>query len=119
MIPIVVYIAGPFRAPNAWEIEQNVRRAENLALATWRAGFPTICPHTNTRFFTGAAPDDIWLEGDLEIVLRCNAVLTVSGWENSEGTRTELALAKSAYIPVFHNLHDLTKYDFFSAKTVD
>lgn len=26
----VIYVAGPFRAPNSWEIEQNIRRAEAL-----------------------------------------------------------------------------------------
>ena len=57
----VVYIAGPFRGPNAWEIEQNIRRAESLALEVWRAGAAALCPYTNTRFFQGAAPDDVWL----------------------------------------------------------
>ena len=28
----VGYIAGPFRGPNSWEIENNIRRAETLAL---------------------------------------------------------------------------------------
>jgi len=31
----VVYIAGPYRAPNAWEIEENIRRAERIALHIW------------------------------------------------------------------------------------
>lgn len=66
----VVYIAGPFRAENAWEIEQNIRRAEEAALELWRAGAAVLCPHTNTRYFQGAAPDHVWLEGDLELLRR-------------------------------------------------
>lgn len=106
----VVYIAGPFRAESGWEIEQNIRRAECLALEAWRAGFAVICPHTNTRFYSGAAPDEVWLEGDLEILRRCDAVLLVPGWENSTGTRWEFAEAIKCGIHVFDLLPDLVKH---------
>lgn len=98
----IVYVAGPFRAPTAWDIEQNIRRAEALALEVWRAGTACICPHANTRFYQGAAPDEIWLNGDLEIVRRCDAVLTTHDWERSSGTRGEVELAHKSGIPVFH-----------------
>ena len=70
----LIYVAGPFRAPNSWEMEQNIRRAEALALEVWKLGLPAICPHANTRFYQGAAPDEVWLEGDIEIMRRCDAV---------------------------------------------
>lgn len=103
----VVYIAGPFRGPNHWEIEQNIRRAEALALKAWRAGFAVICPHANTRFFDGAAPDTVWLEGDLEILKRCDAVLLTSDWEKSTGARHEVSYARGQGIPVYYFLSDL------------
>lgn len=90
----VVYIAGPFRAANAWEIEQNIRKAEEAALALWRSGYAVICPHANTRFFQGAAPDDVWLEGDLEILRRCDVICALPGWENSVGAVAEVNLAR-------------------------
>lgn len=99
----VVYIAGPFRAVNAWEIEQNIRRAEQLALTIWRMGAAVICPHTNTRFFQGAAPDHVWLLGDLEILRRCDAVMMAPGWEHSEGAQAEREYAAQHKIPVFIN----------------
>jgi nucleoside 2-deoxyribosyltransferase len=105
-IPLV-YIAGPFRGKNAWEIERNIRRAEELALEVWQAGFPAICPHTNTRFFQGAAPDEVWLKGDLEILRRCDVVLLVEGWEASAGTRAEIAFADEHDITVLETLADL------------
>lgn len=98
----VVYIAGPFRGPNAWEIEQNIRQAETLALKVWLAGGACICPHANTRYFQGTGPDSIWLEGDLEILRRCDAVLTTADWARSSGARAEVELASSLNIPVFH-----------------
>lgn len=96
----VAYIAGPFRAENAWEIEQNIRRAENVALEYWRDGYAVICPHTNTRFFQGAAPDSVWLQGDIEIMRRCDLVVFIPGWELSDGCRAEMDICREEGIHV-------------------
>lgn len=97
----VAYIAGPFRAANHWEVEQNIRRAEALALDVWRLGIAVICPHTNTRFFDGAAPDALWLDGDLEILRRCDLVVATPDWERSKGATAEIAEAKERGLLVF------------------
>ena len=107
----VAYIAGPFRAASAWGIEQNIRRAEELALEAWQAGFAVLCPHTNTRFFQGAAPDHIWLDRDLELLARCDLVILAEGWERSTGTRAEITHAKSLGIPVFESLKAACKLE--------
>lgn len=114
----VIYVAGPFRAGNSWDCEQNIRRAEVLALEVWVLGAAAICPHTNTRFFDGVEPHDMWLKGDIEIMKRCDAVLLVSGWEVSEGTKEERRIAIELRIPVFTSIHSLncwlkTDNDFF------
>jgi hypothetical protein len=88
-------------------MESNIRRAEGLALEAWRLGYAVICPHANTRFFQGAAPDKIWLEGDLEILRRCDGILMTSDWERSQGARAEEDAARYASIPVFYSLADL------------
>ena len=103
----VVYVAGPYRAANAWDIEQNVRCAEEAALGVWRAGAAALCPHTMTRYYQGVLPDRTWLEGDLEMLTRCDALLLVDGWEKSLGTQDELALAVGLDIPVFTSLEPL------------
>jgi hypothetical protein len=103
----VVYVAGPFRGPNAWEIEQNIRRAETLALEVWRLGAAVLCPHTNTRFFQGAADDAVWLDGDLELLARCDAVMFTADWERSSGARAERDHALKLNIPTFHDLEAL------------
>ena len=103
----LIYIAGPYRAPNAWEIEQNIRRAEEFALECWKSGAAVICPHTNTRFFQGAAPDDIWLDGDLEMVIRCDVVFAIPGWEKSMGAREEVRTALAMGIPVVYSLQEV------------
>lgn len=103
----VIYVAGPFRGPDAWVIESNIRRAETLALEVWRSGAAAICPHTNTRFYQGAAPDEVWLDGDLAILARCDAILMTPDWERSSGARTEREYAASIKIPVFYTIDEL------------
>ncbi len=90
----VVYVAGPFRADSHWEIEGNIRRAEEYALLLWLEGYAVICPHANTRFYQDVAPDETWLDGDLEIVSRCDIIAMVLGWEKSSGSREELKKAR-------------------------
>lgn len=109
----VVYIAGPFRGANYWEQEQNIRRAEQLALDVWKLGFAAICPHTNTRFFQGAAPDDVWLAGDIAIMLLCDAVLMTPDWNGSYGASKERAIALDNLIPVFYDTVDLVLWEIW------
>lgn len=105
----IVYVAGPFRGPNHWEVENNIRRAETLALEVWRAGYAALCPHCNTRFFDGAADDSIWLQGDLAMLNRCDAMITTADWERSKGASAEVEFALVNSIPVFHSLDSLIK----------
>lgn len=103
----VIYVAGPFRGPNSWEIEENIRRAERLALEVWRIGMACICPHTNTRFYQGAAPDHVWLDGDLELLLRCDAILMTPDWERSKGASAERDFVLQHGKPVYYSLAEL------------
>ena len=106
----VIYVAGPFRGQNSWEIEENIRRSERLALEVWRLGAACICPHTNTRFYQGAAPDSVWLDGDLEILGRCDGVMLTEDWQRSAGARAEVEYAKARGIPVFLSLEALDRW---------
>lgn len=115
----VVYVAGPYRAENNWEIEQNIRRAEEAAHKIWLSGkAAAICPHCETRYFQGSAPDVVWLEGTLELLRRCDAALFLPGWEDSVGACGEYEEATTYSIPrfttlpdVFHWLDDITRFE--------
>lgn len=106
----LVYVAGPFRGPSSWDIECNIRRAEALALEVWRLGAAALCPHCNTRFFQGAADDKVWLEGDLEMLRRCDALIVTPDWSRSSGARAEVKFAYEHGIPCFNNLASLQLY---------
>jgi len=107
---IVVYTAGPYRASNAWAIEQHIRAAELASLKIWTLGAVPICPHTMTRHFQNALPDATWLAGDLELVKRCDAVLMLDGWEQSQGAKAEKAYADAKDIPVFESMELLATW---------
>ena len=89
----LVFISGPYRANNIYGIVQNIRKAEAVALKYWLKGFVAYCPHKNTALFDGAAPDSVWLEGNLEILSRCDTIVMMRGWQNSEGATAELHYA--------------------------
>lgn len=110
----LIYIAGPFRADSAWEVECNVRAAERWALACARAGAMPICPHTNTRFFDGVSgvSSDFWLRGTMAMLSVCDACLVVTEGAkhvNSVGTQAEMRYCQEYRIPLFysHNFREV------------
>lgn len=109
----VVYVAGPFRPKqegNFWQIHRNIQRAAEVAQEVWAIGGACICPHLNTSPFQGSLPDSIWLDGDLAILGRCDAILMMSTWEESKGAIEERAFATLFAIPIFYNIADLKKW---------
>lgn len=97
----VVYIAGAYTAPNSWLREQNIRRAEYMALKLWRAGVPAICVHTIARYFHGEVSEADAMAIDNELLDRCDAVLLAPGWSESTGTRLEIERAKARGMQVW------------------
>lgn len=106
----VVYVAGPFRGPDHWAIEQNIRRAEELALEVWKSGAAALCPHMNTRHFQGVLPDDVWLRGDLALLHKCDAVIMTTDWKRSAGATEEHSYALRHGIPILYSIHDLKNW---------
>lgn len=106
----VVYVAGPFRGPNHFVIAENIRNAERLALEVWKLGAAALCPHANTAHFQDAAPDHVWLEGDLELLKRCDALIATDDWQRSTGARAEVEFANVHAIPVFFSIKDLSDW---------
>lgn len=100
--PRVVYIAGPYRAPHAWGVEQNIRRAEEISAQVWGLGLVALCPHANSRHMDGSASDEAFLAGTMELLRRCDAVFFVPGWGKSSGTRAEHAEAVRLGLPRFN-----------------
>jgi hypothetical protein len=97
----VVFICAPYRAKTPYHIEKNVRRAERLSLHLWRMGAAVVCPHTNSRYFQGAASDATWTRGYLEILRRCDALVLPGIVSITAGMEAELREARKHALPVF------------------
>lgn len=97
----VVYIAGKFTAPTAWEIAENIRHAERWGLEVAKRGAMPLIPHANTAHFHGLQTADFWYRGTLELLKRCDGILCIPGWMESKGARAEHAYAESAGMGVW------------------
>ena len=96
----IAYIAGPFTGRTAWDVEQHVRKAEEVALKVAQYGVMPLCPHTNTRFFHGQCTEEFWYEGTLALLEKCDVMVLVEGWEHSTGAQAESKRARELGIPV-------------------
>jgi len=91
----LAYISGAYRSKDGINgVFENIIRARTVALQYWQKGIPAFCPHMNTAFMDGAAHDSVWLDGDLEMLRRCDIVVMLPNWEQSEGATAEHAEAK-------------------------
>lgn len=98
----VLYIAGPYRGKTESDVVRNIRAAEAAAIDAWRKGWAVICPHKNTALFGGLCDDVVWLEGDMELLRRSDAVLAIDGWLQSTGAQAEILKARELGIPVYY-----------------
>lgn len=98
----VAYISGSYRSKSPNGIYQNIQNAREVALKYWRKGFAVITPHLNTAFMDGACDDHVWLDGDLEILRRCDLIVMMQGWTDSEGAVEERKLAVSRGLEIHY-----------------
>jgi hypothetical protein len=106
------YIIGPFRAPTVWQVEQNIRIAEELGFEVAQLGVFPIIPHANTRFFNGLFTDEFWLNGTRLLMERlADFAITVEAlgfpWKQSTGSVGEVEHMLHLNRPVFHSLRPL------------
>jgi nucleoside 2-deoxyribosyltransferase len=97
----LVYIAGPYRTFDGWEREQNIKAAEAAMYAVAEMGLVPVCVHSMARNFDGTFTDEFWLDATMEILKRCDVVLVVGDYVDSEGTCAELAYCASNGVPFF------------------
>lgn len=101
----LAYVAGPYRdSRGEYYVKQNIRAAEDVAVQLWAAGFAVICPHMNSAFLGGVygLSDDVWLEGDLEILSRCDMIIVLPSWQFSDGTIKEINKAEELGIDILY-----------------
>jgi len=85
----LVYVSGPYRGQDAWEVETNVRRAEVMGMRLAQLGAVPVIPHAMFRFWHGTIDDQPWLDATLRLLRHCDAVVMLDGWESSLGSSAE------------------------------
>lgn len=105
----IVYVAGPYFASTYDGIGHNIARAEQEAIWLWNNGYAAFCPHLNTAHFEvkAHAPESAYRGFDLRMLASCDALLVCEGWENSSGTKAEIAEAQRLGIPVYYSREEL------------
>lgn len=110
---IIVYVAGLYTAPNAWEREENIRRAEEMATLIMSLESPRIgalCVHTMSRHWFGKVAEAHAIDWGLELLRRSNAVVLCDEWQGSAGTLNEIREAHKLAIPVFDGSEPLRSW---------
>lgn len=96
---MIVYIAGPYRG----DVQKNIASARKVAKEVWESGNVALCPHLNTAHFEldCSCCDQIYINGDLDLLARCDAIVMCPGWEQSKGSLGEHAYASERGIPIY------------------
>ena len=102
----LVYIAGKYRGETPWDVEQNVRRAEEAGLHIAKLGAMPVIPHAMLRFFDKQCLDMFWLDGTAALLRRCDAAVFLIDWESSKGAQKEHVVATADRLPIFYQAQD-------------
>lgn len=104
----LVYVAGPLRGVTAWEQEQNIRAAEELAMAVFMAGAYPVCVHPMGRWTEERRV--VAMAGSLALALRCDALVVRSPVGDSVGTHKEIDAMQRAGKPVLYGTNELLNW---------
>lgn len=84
----LVYVIGAYSG----DTKANIQKAEDISIALICAGYHVITPHKNISYST-------WINMDLNILSRCDAIFIMDNAKNSHGSQVEIEYAKSINLP--------------------
>ena len=108
----LLYIASPYRAKEPWRVEVNIQAALTLAREVVKITdkwFPVV-PQANTAHFDGMRSDQYFLDGTLEMLRKCDAVLMGPWWQDSDGCCAEYVEAERLGLPIFESLGEFRNH---------
>jgi hypothetical protein len=93
-----LYISGPISNPNLETVKANIAAFNAAEIQLDAAGHSVVNPVKN------GVPDDApWIDhmrADIKMLMDCDGVAYLPGWENSTGAKIEMELARSLGFPV-------------------
>ena len=106
----VIYVAMAYRGKTVFDVHCNIHLAWLAAAEIWALGAVALCPHTNSQHMTGLVDDQVFLDGDIDLMLRCDAVYMGPGWQRSAGAVHERQVAADHGLAVFEDLEALGRF---------
>ena len=108
----IVYISGKYSGNTEAEISVNIANARSKSIEVWEAGFTALCPHTNTFHFEKDCKCNYadYIDGDLALLQRCDCMLLLENWQESDGVKREIDFAKINGIPIFNSITEIKNY---------
>lgn len=104
-----VYVAGAYSANNVIDVLDNMRRGMRVSTEVLLAGYAPFSPWLDFHFqlmLRGAEKLTVedYYEYSLAWLRVSDVVLVLPGWENSKGTKAEIAEAHRLMIPVVYDI---------------
>jgi len=106
-----VYVAGAYSADNVIDVLGNMRRGMQLSLKVLQAGYAPFVPWFDYHFsLLGEVTLQDYYDYSMAWLEVSDAVLVTPGWEESNGTKTEIERAEELGLPVYFSMEELLKY---------
>lgn len=103
----VCYLASPYTAKTEWGRYLNVTSAHYWAKEIWRKGWACISPVSNSAWMSDGDDYELWMEGGLAILDRCDAFCIAPGGDKSRGCQRELARAKELGLAIYYGVDEV------------
>lgn len=107
----LIYVAGKYSGKTYSEIDDNIKKAEAVSIKLFRKGWAVLTPHKNTAHYEIYEDENLtyetWLNADLEMLKRCDAIFMMPGWDDSAGAQQEYQFALDNDMQIFYLLDDV------------
>lgn len=111
---ICAYISGKYSSDCLRGTENNIKKAEEVAILLAQKQIKYFCPHTHSRLMDFYAPEaswDYWMELDLHFIgCTCNCMIMLDNWQDSKGATLEYNHAKELGLPIFFSFDDFMSW---------
>jgi hypothetical protein len=91
---VKVYVSGPMTGIEQFNHPAFANACEILRLAGYEAESPHWAPELESW--------EAYMRHDLALLLRCDAIAMLPGWEHSRGARLERLVAEALGLPVWY-----------------
>jgi hypothetical protein len=110
----LVYTAGPMSARTRAGWWKNVEAGKAVGVELLNLGIAVVCPHLSAHYDTVDRYRDIdwtaFLQSDLAVVRRADAVFLLPGWQDSKGASVEARVARRNGIPTFESIDEMCEH---------